>query len=102
MKPVTASERPDTQRDEKKEVDETGKSEHRRTRPNDAIPGESSDRLIVKARPAVPSMFVRSADGPNTIDLSAGASSSKDEVIFGGPSLVPEEDERCLRVEQPD
>ena len=44
-----ASAEPDVQSDETVEVDETGKSEHRRTRPNDAIPGESSDRAIVRA-----------------------------------------------------
>ena len=80
--------------------------EHKNTEsarePSESPSSEISERPVVKARPASPPTVVPTAEGSGTIVLSAAASSSKDEMMTGGLSvidgidvvatLVPEED----------
>ena len=84
------------------EMEEQERRERKGARPSETSPSEISERPRVKAKPASPPTIVPAAEGSGTIVVSAGASSSKDEVMPGGlhvtggidvvATLVPEDD----------
>ena len=72
------------QMDSPMELGPQERRERKGARPSETPTSEISGRPLVKTRPASSPMIVPTAEGSGTVVLSTPASSSKDEMTFGG------------------